>query len=163
MSRFQELDEYIYETLLTITSSQNLCKYLKYATDKETNPLSMSDLSEEERFSLIFDRIYPLPKLPDEKLVDAASYVTVYFDNIEKGGSQYFKNSVLVFNVICHLEKWLMPSKLRPNQIMHEIDTLFNGKRDMGIGGMEFVRSNFIYVNKDFAGYSMRYRIVDFS
>ena len=163
MAKFAELNQYINEILLKIINSQNLCKYINYPTDEDTNPLTMPDLSILERKGLLFKRIFPFPKLPSDTELTAGTYLTVYFDNINKGDSVYWKNSVLVFNVISHLDQWRMPASLRPYAIMNEIDTIFNNQKVVGIGKTQFERSRFMWVNKDFAGYTIQYKLVDFS
>jgi hypothetical protein len=162
MAKFQELNEYINDVLMRLVSSQNICKYLKYATDANTDPLSLPDLNEDERIGLIFQKLFPFPKLPDETLVDASAYLTVYFDNIESSGN-YFKDSMLTFNIICHQDKWRMPAKLRPYALMHEIDELYNNQRTNGIGKTQFYKSRMMWANKDFSGYTVQYRLLDFS
>jgi hypothetical protein len=163
LARFVELNDYINEVLLKVINSQNLCKYINYNTDEETDPLTSPDLDIVKRSELLFKRIFPFPKLPSDTELLAGTYLTVYFDNIDKGGSVYWKNSVLVFNVISHLDQWRMPAKLRPYAIMNEIDVMFNNQKVVGIGKAQFDKSRFMWVNKDFAGYSIQYKFVDFS
>jgi hypothetical protein len=163
IAKFQELNTYTNDVLMKLVGSQNLCKYLKYATDKDVDPLLMPDLSEDERIELLFKNIFPYPVIPDERLVDASAYLTTYFDNFERSGNFYFKDSLLTFNIICHLDKWRIPSKLRPYAIMNEIDQIYNDKRTNGIGKTQFYRSKMVWVNKEFAGYMLQYRLTDFS
>lgn len=163
MSHFKELNLYINNVLEMLVQNQNLCKYLYYDTKPDEDPLSKPNLTEEQRIGLLFKHIFPLPKLPSDSKVDASSYLTVFFDNIEKGGSIYFKDSILTFNVFCHLDLWRIPDRLRVYSIMEEIDLMFNNQSTVGIGKTQFQRSRLFSVNKDFAGYTITYRLVDFS
>lgn len=163
MAKFQELNDYINQVLLKLIESQGLCKYLHYETTQgePTDPLDSPDLTLNERKQLMYSRIFPYPKVPEEG--DAVTYLTVIFDNIEKAGSHYFKDSRIVFNIICHESQWRLLGKLRPYAIMEEIDTLFNNQSVIGIGKVQFERSKFGYFNKSFSGYSLVYKVVDFS
>jgi hypothetical protein len=158
---FEQLNKYINEVLWLIIQNQNLCKYLYYDTANTVDPLSMPELTDEQRTSLLFNHIFPLPKLPTNEDIKATSYLTVFFDNIEKGGSIYFKDSLLTFNIFCHLDLWRIPDKLRVYGLMEEIDSIFNNKSIIGIGTIQFYRSRLFSVNKDFAGYTLTYRVVD--
>jgi hypothetical protein len=161
MAKFEELNEYINDILTRLTDNQDLCKLID---SNDASPLNHDDVSHEGRSELIFKRIFPLPKIPSDQLVDKNTYLTVYFDNIEKGGSVYYKDSLLTFDIICHLDLWrLERGKLRPFVIMNKIDEMFNNKSTLGIGKTQFHRSRMNWYSKDYCGYTLQYRICDFS
>lgn len=163
MAKFEELNSYVNEILLKLIQSQNLCKYIHYQTDENSpsDPLVEADLDLNQRKSLMYSRIFPFPKIPSE--AEAGTYLTVIFDNIEPAGSVYYKDSLIIFNVISHLNQWRLLGKLRPYAVMNEIDKMFNQQKIVGIGRTEFARSKFMFINSSFAGYTLQYRIVDFS
>ena len=165
MARFQELNEYIDQILLKLIQSQNLCKYIHYESNQNdpSDPLDSPDLTLNERKALMYTRIFPFPKLPNETELTAGTYLTVYFDNIEKSGSIYFKDSIIIFNIISHINQHRLLGKLRPYAMMNEIDEMFNDQKVIGIGKTQFVRGRFLWVNSSFSGYSLHYRITDFS
>lgn len=157
MAKFQELSGYINNTLLTLIGSQDLCKLLYY---NSPNPLSEPDIS--DTYSLLFSKIYPVPKLlyaADE----AGSLLTVIFDEFQLGGNVGYKNGTIVFNIISHIDTWRIDGGLRPYSIANEIDTIFNNKRIAGIGKMVFDRMRFLWVNDKFSGYTLEYKIIDFN
>ncbi|GFN32598.1 hypothetical protein [Paenibacillus xylaniclasticus] len=160
MTKFEEMNEYINSILTWLTDNQNLCKLIYY---NDINPLRKPDLNDEDRIELTLDKILPLPKIPSDRLVNENSYLLVYLDNIEKGGNIYFKDSLLCFDIICNLNLWRMVGRLRPYAIMHELDEMFNNKSTLGVGKTQFYRSRMVWYSKDFCGYSLQYRICDFS
>jgi hypothetical protein len=164
LSKFADLNEDINKTLLKLIDSQNLCKYLHYESNEKElpDPLALPDLTLEQRAKLIYTRIFPYPKIPDTK-TDAGSYLSVYMDYIKKGDSSHWKDSRLVFNIICHNSQLRLDGKLRTYGILHEIDELFNNQRLFGIGKMQFYRGLVLRVNDSFSGYTIEYNIVDFS
>jgi hypothetical protein len=111
----------------------------------------------------MYTKVFPFPKLPSENELTAGTYLTVYFENIEKGGSIYFKDSIITFNIVSHINQHRLLGKLRPYAIMNEIDEMFNNQKVVGIGKTQFVKSRFLWVNNVFSGYSLHYRITDFS
>lgn len=163
MAKFAELNQYINDILLKLIQNQDLCKYIHYESNEiePSDPIIKPDLDLTQRKSLMYTRIFPFPKIPTE--VDAGTYVTVLFDNIEKGGSIFFKDSVITFNIICHINQHRLLGKLRTYAIMNEIDEMFNNKSVVGIGKTQFLRSRFIVANNTFSGYSLQYRVTDFS
>jgi hypothetical protein len=138
-------------------TSQNLCKYLQY-TSKD--PLSEPDIADTS--TLLFNRIFPVPKLPSTE--DAGSFLTVIFEDIRLGNQNpNFKNSLISFRIICHIDEWRMNGALRPYALMNEIDELFNDQNVVGIGKMKFDRSTFLYANAKYMGYRLDYKIYDFN
>lgn len=148
---------------MRMVESQNLCKLLFYDTNTSTDPLNLADLSEEQRYGLIMDRIFPIPKIP--KVDDTAkSFVTIHFDRIKLNNTNHlFKDSIIVFNIFCHIDLWLTPAKIRPYSIANEIDILFNEQRLMGIGKLLFDRADPIAANNNYMGYKVSYNVVDFN
>ncbi len=160
MARFEELDENINKVMMKLIESQNLCKLLYYDTGHDEDPLSKPDI--QDMSSLLFDRIYPLPKIPNIE-ESTSSLLTVFFDEIRLSENINFKGTILSFTILCHIDLWRMPGKLRPYSIKHEIDKIFNEQRVIGIGKMQFERSRFTWANEKYSGYRLDYRIYDFN
>ena len=158
MSRFQELNENIMSVLLKMIDNQNLCKLLNY---NSYSPLSEADIPDTS--SLLFDKIHPFPFTPKVDSV-ATSQINVMFDNFQIGkDNPAFKNNQLTFIILCHSLLWRMDGILRPFAIMKEIDTLFNYTNGIGIGKMQFVSGNLMWVNENYSGYRVSYKIYDFN
>jgi hypothetical protein len=165
LSKFDELNRNLMDVMSKLVSSQNLCKLLLYTSD---NPFVEPDIVDTS--SLIFNKIFPIPKLPDtvESVQNVkGSLLTAVFEDIKIGSTNRgFKNSLLCFNIYCHIDLWQMSEtggKLRPFSIMQEIDTLFNDQRVIGLGRMQFVRSRPIAANATNIGYKIDYEICDFN
>jgi hypothetical protein len=166
MAKFAELNDNLQDVLLKLVQSQNLCKYLFYESSGDSeaqliDPLTKPNLDIATCASLVYNHIYPFPKLPDIK--DAGTYVTVHFDRIKRGDSIYWKNSVLVFTVICHISQLRLLGKQRLLSVMNEIDELFNNQSVIGIGKVQFEDARYFIPDKNFVGYGLEYKIVDFS
>ena len=91
--------------------------------------------------------------------------INVFFDRFTKNSSNlYFKDALLIFIVLCSTGTcWKIDSGARPVSIMHEIDTIFNKQRVIGLGEMEFITSDTYVASQKFIGYKMIYKFVDFS
>ena len=91
--------------------------------------------------------------------------INVFFDRFTKNSSNpYFKDALLIFIVLCSTGNcWKIDSGTRPVSIMHEIDTIFNKQRVIGLGEMEFITSDTYVASQKFIGYIMKYRFVDFN
>jgi hypothetical protein len=156
LARFEQVNKYIEDTLQLVVNNQNLCKLLNYPVD---NPFDESDI--EDTTTLLFDRIFPFPKLPKLETT-ASSSLCVFFDDFRLGSdNKGTKEGTIIFNIIVHNDLWRMKGAgmLRPYSIMHELDTIFNNERVIGIKKVQFGRMNFIYVNENYSGYQVRYSI----
>jgi hypothetical protein len=157
LAKFDELNNNLMDVLIKLISSQNLCKLLTYTT---SDPLSGADITDTS--TLLFDKIYPIPKIPD--VLDAeGSFVTIVFDEMRLSNNIGFKDSVLCFYVFCHINLWRTDGALRPYSIMHEIDILFNNQRAIGLGKLQFLRSKAYPVNAKYFAYKLDYSVVDFN
>lgn len=157
MANFELINQNINNVLMALISNQRLCKLLHYPVD---DPFIEPDI--DDTASLLFDRIYPLLKLPDVQTI-AGSFINVYFDKYKISSSNSgVKEGVLLFNVIVHNDKWRMTGTglLRPYSILHEIDELFNNQRVVGIKKAQFDRVSALAINQSYGGYQVSYQIV---
>lgn len=157
MAKFQELNEYINTILIQLIGSQNLCKLLYYPS---LTPLSQPTLT--DTTDLLFNQIYPLPKIPSTALT-TGNFLTLITDNAELSSNKGFKTIDIIFNIICHIDEWRLNGGIRPLLIANEIDKLFNNQRIVGIGRMDFERMTFVYYNEKFSGYKIIYTATDFN
>jgi hypothetical protein len=157
MAKFDELNKNINNVLFKLIESQNLCKLLLYPTNDALSQPDISDTS-----SLLFERIYPLPKIPDP-VSETGSFLTVLFDSFQLGNNVGTKQGLLTFVVIVHIDSWRMEGTgmLRPFAIMNEIDKLFNQERVIGVKKIDINDGRLIKMNDKFWGYELNYRIVN--
>lgn len=158
MARFKELNQNLEKILIQLAENQNLCKLLTVNTK---TPLESPDIP--DTYDLIFKNIYPMPKIPDTQ-ENESSFVTVWFDDFNrKPKSVSFKNNIITFCILCHINLWRLEGELRPYAILHEIDEMFNQKRGMGIGELQIESGRFLWVNNFYSGYQVQYRMHDWN
>jgi len=158
MSRFAELNDNIMSVLFKLIDNQNLCKLLNYIS---YDPLAEADI--QNTTTLLFDKIYPFPFSPDVNS-EARSQLNVLFEDFKLGkDNPAFKNNQVTFVIVCHKDLWRINNMLRPFAIMKEIDTLFNAKKVIGIGKMEFSGGSLAWVNEKYSGYRISYKVYDFN
>lgn len=160
MSGFNELNTNINTILTTLLSSQNLCKYLYYNAD----PLSQPDLADTS--ILLMENIFPKPVVP--LLTDTAkSQISIILDDFNlTTDNTAIRTSKVNFYVYCHLDLWVVPETLivRPYSILYEIDRLFNQKRIITIGKLDFLSCKWIpAINGRQGFYKLSYKCYDFN
>lgn len=112
-----------------ILRNQNICKLLYYYSDiNEINfdPLAQPDIPDTS--ILLLDHVYPLPKIPKtEDKQEAFLLVTL------SGGDRYstdvndgYRRIYLIFDIIAHLNQWLIKNSYRVYEIAEELDKMFN-------------------------------------
>lgn len=132
MAFYKEANEIIDGTLSEyIFPNQDLCKLLYYYSDTvdyKYNPLKEDDI--EDTSSLLMTHIFPVPKNPDD-VVDQKCYLNITIEDGSKIEGGKMKQLYLWFDVICHLDAWIISNGtnkiiLRPLLIAGEIDKMFN-------------------------------------
>ena len=143
---------------MTTISSQDLCKLLYY---NNSTPLSETNI--ENTTTLLFNNIYPTPIIPN--ITDEAkTFISIILDDFSLVSSNTeYKTSKILFNIISHIDLWMIDGGIRPYSIMTEIDKLFNEQRIIGIGKLSIERANWIAANEKFQGYRMVYKITEFN
>ena len=140
---------------MRLLESQNLCKYLYYNNSEPLNNPDIDDTS-----SLLFKKIYTIPKLPDVSN-EQGSYLVVMLDSVKLDNNLTVKEVIVKFHIIVHINQWVINGALRPYKIIHEIETLLNNQRITGIKKMQMDHVKFKKVNNDFFGYKLYYKIVN--
>lgn len=130
-------------------------KRLLFYTTKDA--LDRKNLTEDESLALIGKNIKIVPKLYVDSSV--LTYIIVNFDKFFQSENPEFRNNIIEFDILCHLDQWqLQDFALRPYKIAAEIDSMFNGSRLTGIGQLEFVSANEMILNNEYAGFCLQYR-----
>lgn len=138
-------------------------KLLKLLANDTYDPLSSTPISKPSK--LLFDRIYPIPKIPitEEK---EKSLITVAFSNAKSNKRNLkFKDYKLIFTIMCHIDLWQIKDSLRPYEIASRLDNIFNEKRatEISIGKIIFSEWSYREWNEKFCGYYLVYDICDFN
>ena len=136
-----------------LITNPRVCKLLTYypsTVDFRYDPLSKPPV--ENPSSLLLERIYPMPKQPDAE----TEQVCMVDVNIASGDltktNKGFAHVYLIFDVICHLDSWVIKSGFRPLSVVSEIDGMFNNqKTDLPIMNKP------VFVSLRAKGYSHRF------
>jgi len=156
MAYFESLDVGINVALDEIFNNQNLCKYLYY---NEKDPSSQPTIT--NTTSLLLLNVFPLPKDPDAK-ESKKSYLNIYFMSAQPyQKNSGFKKTFLCFDIICHLDIWLINEGIRPLKISAEIDRMFNNQyyKDLSTNNMFFVDWSCNKYSDYFYGYHLTYAL----
>ena len=146
-------------------SYKNIEKDLAYLVTKIMENETLLKL-----LSLREDQVEPLTQKEKKEIVDACikivpkiemideekpwSYIVITFDNItpNESNSEY-RDKVLFFDVVCHFDTWNMGDfKLRPYQIVGELDKMFDKKALADSFTMNFVGTTSLTVDDNIAG-----------
>ena len=132
-------------------------KRLLHYTSRDA--LDRKNLTEDETLELFGKNIKIVPKLTVDKSV--LNYIIISFDNFTPSGNPEFRDNIIEFDIICHMDQWqLKDFALRPYKIAAEIDSMFNGKHLTGIGELNFLGANQIILTDEFAGLCLMYEAV---
>lgn len=161
MAYFKELDEILNISISMLLENDNICKLLHYYPDTQNlkfNPIAQPKV--ENPHSLLLNKIYPMPKMPDVE-TGQICFVDVNLAGGEKMLNTGFRRVELIFDVVCHLDSWIIKGGYRPLKVMAEIDSLFNNQSsNLPIVNkplsLPFIPKN--YANK-FYGYQLRYEL----
>lgn len=157
MGNFEELNKNMNDIMVKLIENQNLCKLLKYNTKD-----CLSQPSIEDTTSLLHNEIFPYP-FSTETLKEASSLLIVTFDKFTPTKGYGYKNNYVIFRVLCNNDLWSTDDGLRPYLILHELDTMFNDKKVIGIGKLIFNSCNELWANKDYTGFTLTYKVTDFN
>lgn len=157
MARFNELAKSRMTVIEKLLDSQKLCKSLFYG---EENFLDMPDIDDPS--ILLNTSVYPYNFIPHLTSIKG-SYVTFSFRNYKLVKRQ-FKSGLLHFQIVVHVDKIKTEyGILRSDFILQCIDEIFNERSDLGIGDLIFYKMDEMYVNEEYVGYYIQYKMWDFN
>ena len=132
MAYFSELDNIMNLVIGKILGNQRICKVLhfypdSYSSEEDSfnyNPLDEDDIPNTR--ILLLDKIFPMPKDP-KAVTEQKGLLTVTLT----GGdvmlrNQGYRNVNLVFDIVFHLNSWIVRGGYRPFIIAEELDKMFN-------------------------------------
>jgi len=157
MAFFDELNTNINIILENIFDDQDLCKLIYY---NEPNPLSQPNIS--DTTTLLFDRVFPYPKKPRSESYKGTD-LNIYFSSSKPQGNSAFRNTILCFDIMCHIDVWSIASALRPYSISSKIDTIFNRlyNTDLSINYIFFQSWIPVQYSDYYYGYHLKYLLSD--
>lgn len=155
-SSFLSMEKDMAILMNAMLNNERLKRLLYYTTN---DALDKPNLTDEQSISLIGTNIKNVPKLVLDKSV--LNYIIVSFDNFLETENPEFRDNIIEFDIICHMDQWpLKDFALRPFKIAAEIDTIFNNKKFTGMGKLEFLGCKIVGINNEFAGVALLYGTV---
>jgi hypothetical protein len=156
MAYFSTLNSSIMVALQLLLADQELCKLLYYG---EPNPLSQPNIPDTN--ILLMKNIFPLPKEPDSEKDQKALVCAYFYESEPYRKNSGFRQVWLCFDIICHIDVWMIDDGLRTYSISNRIDAMFNNRivPELSINAMYFETwiqrkySNYFY------GYHLAYRL----
>lgn len=163
MSALEKIGEYKMEVLNRIIESDKLSKLI--AIDK-SDVLFNDNLSDSEKYSLLYERVYPYRFVP-EATSKASTYLTLGisgFTHLREGIKTYddYQRGLIYFYIFTHNSLMKTDSGVRQDLILSEIDKLFEGTRGLGMGELKLNGLNELWMhNNKFGGYAVNYAVTD--
>jgi hypothetical protein len=176
VGRFMELNNTIHKIAHLLVDVENanekdaqvakkICKLLYYT---EKNPLEQPDsnrISENKpspTFETIGDsmeyimnkRVLLVPRVPAQE--ERGSFIVVILDDFRLSENGQFKPHIIMFDILCHHDDWLLNNSLRPYVIMQQIDDLFNNRK-ISAGKLQFFTGKSVVLTPQMVGYSLVY------
>lgn len=157
MAFFSELETAVMKAVQLLLQDQTLCKLLYYTDSKD--PLAQPDITDTS--ILLNKNIFPLPK--DSKSVDQThAFINVYYPKITQWKTgRGFNKPFLRFDVVCHVDSWLIDNGIRTYAIMSEVDKIFNDKNIQELSNQKiwFDSATCMMYSDYFYGFSMIYML----
>lgn len=102
--------------------------------------------------------IKAVPKLSFGEHEEVKSYIMLEFDDFTPSENPQYRNCVISFSIISHLDYWEMDDyELRPWLIAGYIDGILNNTKLSGIGTLQFMGASQIVLNEYLGGVLLRY------
>jgi hypothetical protein len=161
-SAVEKFGEYKMEVINRCLSSDKITKLLAYDA-----PDALFRDSVEEKYSLLYKRIFPYRFVPDP-IENQGTFITIGMQGFKPSQSGYkvyddYLAGDLWFYVFTHVDLMRTDNGVRQDLIIAEIDRLFNGKEGIGMGELRLRHVNELWIhNNKFGGYSVGYTISDF-
>ena len=118
--------------------------------------LEKPDLDDDQKLSLLEHNIKIVPKITVDNV--EYNYLLISFNNFIQSSNDQFRDNVIEFDIVCHLENWqLKDFQLRPFKIAAELDYMFNKKKLTGIGLLEFLSAQEKVLSDEYAAVCLKY------
>ena len=127
---------------------------LLYYTSKDA--LDKPDLNDDQILELLEKNIKIIPQIKIDK--EVVNYLVISFNNFIESSNPEFRDNVIEFDIICHLDNWqLKDFQLRPFKIAGELDQMFNNNKFTNIGRLEFLSAQEKVLSDEYAAVCLKY------
>lgn len=136
-----------------ILNNPRIQRLLYYTT---SDALDRRNLTDKEKLELLEHNIKIVPKIKVDG--EFYNYILISFNNFLLSSNPEFRDNVIEFDIICHLDNWqLKDFQLRPFKIAAEIDSMFNNSKMTGIGLLEFLSAQEKVLSDEYAAICLKY------
>lgn len=136
---------------LLIVNTPNCLDPTQEQFQRKINQYTIKDMLDNQYIKVI-------PKLSFGEHEEVKSYVLLEFDDFTPTTNPQYRDCVISFSIICHLDYWDMDDyKLRPWEIAGYIDGILNGEKLSGIGTLQFLGASQLVLNEYLGGVLLRY------
>jgi hypothetical protein len=157
ISRLKDLSKDKMTVIERILSSQGICKALKY---EQANFLDQPDIDDPSE--LIMSKIYPYYRIPDA-IETASTFILISFRNYGLVKNK-FKSGIINIYAITHKDLIMTDHGfLRYDYIASEIEDLMNDQRGIGIGKPQFLKMDEVFINDDYMGNFVSYKLYEWN
>ena len=113
---------------------------------------SVKELMEEDYISLA-------PKVNRLEHEEIKSYIILTFDDFSPTSNPEFRDSTIAFDVLCHTDHWKLQNyQTRPIKIVGIIDGILNNAKLSGIGTLQFLHCQQLFLSNEWGGYTLTFR-----
>ena len=136
-----------------IYKNPRIQRLLYYTT---SDALDRPNLTDDQQLELLEHNIKIVPKIKVDNT--KYNYLLVSFNNFLLSSNPEFRDNIIEFDIICHLDNWqLKDFALRPFKIAAELDFMFNKKKLTGIGLLEFLSAQEKVLTDEYAAVCLKY------
>ena len=136
-----------------IYKNPRIQRLLYYTT---SDALDRPNLTDDQQLELLEHNIKIVPKIKVDN--EKYNYLLVSFNNFLLSNNPEFRDNIIEFDIICHLDNWqLRDFALRPFKIAAEIDYMFNDKKLTGIGLLQFLSAQEKVLTDEYAAVCLKY------
>lgn len=158
MARLNELSEYKFTIISRLLENEELCKAIYYNDTDFLDKACINDPTEK----LVYNHIFPYRFIPDVN-ESKKTFVTMSFQKFHLVNNS-FKKGLIYLYVVTHRDLFKTDYGVtRIDYILNKIDELFNQKRGIGMGKLEFYEMNEFLANEKYQGNYICYKPIDFN
>lgn len=162
MGAYLTIEKNISDMLEEFCNNENIQKLL---SNPEKSALTDSLPIGFNKFNLLNNQIYDIPKIPDPVSEQKCFIMAYLYEGKFAGRSNIYQYNMYVdVHVICHIDTWILNAgKKRTLQLLHEIDKTVRNTKTQSIRGSWIVDrpAEFLSYNDVFKGYVMRFKVTN--
>jgi hypothetical protein len=111
---------------------------------------------------VMMNNLFPLYRSPDIE-VNKKTIINFVFDNVVTDRTNYYKDGLIVFDIMSHIDLWLIDEGNRLLIITAELDRLFDNKfiNGLSLNNLNESKWKSQSYSDNYKGYRLTYRITE--